>query len=79
MDTMDKINFSQELIRMKLVISLIIEETIHLKPRPSMESVMHGDNMDMKNSETQEEIHSKKQKENSKIKLSKAQESTSIK
>lgn len=72
-------NSFQELIKSKLVIFLKIEEITLSKLKPDTELVMLGVNTDTRNSETQEEIHSRKQKENLKTKHSKVQESTSIK
>lgn len=60
----DQRSSSQELMKMRLVIFLKIDETIHSRPKLNMELVMHGASMDTKNSETQEGTHSRKQKEN---------------
>lgn len=72
-------NSFQELMRNKSAIFQKIEEITPLKLRPDTELVTHGVNMDMKNSEIQEETHSRKPKESLKIKHSKGQESTSTK
>ena len=69
----------QELITSKWVSFHKTEETILLKQRPDMELVMLGVNLDMKNSKTQEESHSRKLKVNSKTKLFKVQVLISIK
>lgn len=79
MDIMDLKSSFQELMKSKLVTFLKIEEITLSKLKPDTELVMLGVNMDMRNLEIQEEIHSRKLKENLKTKHSKVQESISIK
>ena len=76
---MDQRNSFLELILIQSDLFLTIEEIILLKQKQNMEQEIHGDNSDMINLKSPEEILSKKLKENSKIKLSKDQELILIK
>lgn len=77
--TTDPKNSFQESTKKKWDIFHKIEETTHSKPRQDMEQVIHGVNSDMISLNKLEEILSRKQKANSKTRLSKVQASTSIK